>query len=49
MLKLQDISEICCVLKDIQLIQFIDQQKITKKFRYQLKLIFLYKAVGNIL
>ena len=31
MLNLLDISEIYCLFKDIQLIQFINQQKVVKK------------------
>ena len=42
-------SEICFVIKEIQLLQFIEQQKSGLKSGYQLKLILLYKTVRNIL
>ena len=49
MLKQLDMSEICFVIKEIQLLQFIEQQKSGLKSGYQLKLILLYKTVRNIL
>ena len=49
MLKQLDMSKICFVIKEIQLLQFIEQQKSGLKSGYQLKLILLYKTVRNIL